>query len=568
MMRMNRELASVAWLCRAALAVVVTLSLAACGGIPTSGSVEAGPRFGEETATDTIFNPIGPAQDADQRSILEGFIAAFTGTQGDYAVAREFLSSSFKTEWEPRKSVLIRTGAPLVTSIGETAMEYTFNSQAQLDEFGAYTTAASARQRLSYTFVQEDGQWRISQAPNGIVLAESTFLTIFAKHSLYFYDLSLQYLVPDARWFSGGTTATRIVSALLAGVPDWLKGAAISQIPDGTQLSPGTTVTVDSSIAQVDLSATAGTADTRQRQLMQLQISESLSTVAGIGGVELSAAGQPLNIQSISTAAPVANPSVDARPLVLTDGEFGYYAGGSVTAVSDLSTKVVDLNPSSVTLGTLGTAAAVLNEDGVHIVRTGQVATRLVDSRAGLVGPSLDDYGYAWSVPGSSPNAMVAFDFDGAEFPVATTLPTESSVISFAVSRDNARIAILLQTAFGVRLIVAGIVRDPGRGFMPTSIGSPVVDLAVDDAEAIGVTWVDSFSVAMLTSFEDDDLVTSVQIGGQRSSLGRPEPATTIVGGNGVTGLRLLGVDHILLSPRGSSWQTTSIEADLIATQR
>ena len=219
------------------------------------------------SAGDLVFNPLDPVAGADQRAILDGFMAAFTGPQGDYAVARKFLSASFKKDWDPRQSVLIRTGGSSTSSLGPTTMEYSFTTVAQLDEFGAYSVVGSAVQTLQFSFVKEGGEWRIDQAPPGIVLPMSTFLTIFSKHALYFYDLSLSYLVPDERWFPGGTTANRIVTALLAGPPEWLKGSVVSQFPDGTQLSPGTTVTVASTVAQVDLTGEAAGADGGQRQL-------------------------------------------------------------------------------------------------------------------------------------------------------------------------------------------------------------------------------------------------------------------------------------------------------------
>jgi len=192
-----------------ALALSATLAVTSCVGIPSSGPIGAGPEFGEVAQTDTIFNPLGPQPGADQLGILEGFIDAFTGTQGDYAVARQFLSSSFQAEWDPRHSVAIRTGSENFTTLANDNIEYSFMTRAGLDEYGSYATNPLETQTLSFRFVQEEGEWRISQAPPGIVLAESTFRTIFSKHSLYFYDLALVRLVPDPRWFPGGTTATR-----------------------------------------------------------------------------------------------------------------------------------------------------------------------------------------------------------------------------------------------------------------------------------------------------------------------------------------------------------------------
>lgn len=552
----------------AILAVGLLGALAACGGIPTSGSVHAGDPFTDEPLSDFVFIPVGPTKDADQQGILDGFIAAFTGPQGDYATAREFLSSESKKEWDPRQSVLIRTGVPTSRTIDSTTMEYSFTATAQLDQFGAYTTGTPATQALHFQFVKEDGQWRISQAPPGIVLGESTFLTIFSKHALYFYDLSLQYLVPDERWFPGGTTATRVVSALLAGPPEWLKGAVVSQFPDGTRLMPGTTVTVDSTVAQVDLTTEAAAADARQRRLMQLQLAESLSTVSGIAGVEVSVAGSLLSIDSGGSDIPVAQRTVDSRPLVLADGQFGYLSGGEITRIDQLSAKIEALEPRAATVGVRGTAAAVLAADGVYVARTTQAPVLRVDSRPGLIAPSFDDFGYIWSVPGQDPNAIVAFDLEGNPHPVAVSLPAGATIVSLDVALDNSRVAILLQTAAGPRLVVAAILRDPAQDYIPTSIGAPVIDALIASETAIDATWVDRFSVATLTSTDGDAIVASYEIGGLEVSLGRPAPAIAIVGGNSRTGLRVLTTEHLLQTPRASSWQSTSTTVGMIATQR
>lgn len=547
---------------------ILALTLVACGGIPTSGSVQAGDPFVDEPSGDFVFNPLDPVPDADQRVILEGFMAAFTGPQSDYAVARKFLTSEFKKEWDPRQSVLIRTGSPSMSSVDESTMAYSFTSVAQLDQFGAYSAVGSAVQTLQFQFVKEDGQWRIDQAPPGIVLHMSTFLTIFSKHALYFYDLSMNYLVPDERWFPGGTTANRIVTALLAGPPDWLKGSVISQFPDGTQVTPGTTVTVDSTAAQVDLTAEAVGADAIQRQRMQLQLTESLASVPGIASVEISVADAILSINPIGSDGPVAQRAVDSRPLVMVEGVFGYLAGDELTEIPQLSDKVVALNPRAVVLGEDSNTAAVLTENGAYAVRAGQEQAQRVDDREGLIAPALDDFGNVWSVPADSPNEIIAVGADGVVHPVAVTLPTGSRIVSLDIAQDNVRVAILLETLSGARLIVAAIGRDASQDFVPLSIGAPVLDSLIDGDDAVDATWVDRFTVATLTSSDDSTFVSAFEIGSQRSSLGKPSKGVAIVGGNGRTGLRVLDENHHLQSPRGSSWQAASSTVEVIATQR
>jgi hypothetical protein len=173
-----------------------------------------------------------------------------------------------------------------------------------------------------------------------------------------------------------------------------------------------------------------------------------------------------------------------------------------------------------------------------------------------------------WSVPRDRPSALVAHDLDGASHSVAVSLPDGASILSIDIAQDNTRIAMLLQTLVGPRLVVAAIVRDPAQGYVPTTIGAPVLDALLETDTAVDATWVDRLTVATLTRDENGSVVDAFEIGGQHTSLGRPAPSVAIVGGNGRTGLRILGEDHLLQSPRGSSWQSATTEVDLLATQR
>lgn len=556
---------------RGLLAVVIVstlLGLTACVGIPDSGPVNAGLSLSEDSSgSDIAFNPEGPERGATQQGILKGFIASFTSATGGYAVAKQFLSASFATKWDPRQSVQVRSGAPQITTIDPTTLSYSFDSLATVDSTGAYSQNNQSF-TLPFSFVREAGQWRISAAPDGIVLADQTFERIFRQYPVYFFAPDNQYLVPDVRWFASGTAATRIVSALLAGPPDWLKGAAFSRFPDGTKLSDaGSAVTLAEGVAEVDLSKEALEASARDRQYMYLQLTESLRSVASISQVSLSIQGTPVQIDDLGASAPQLDMTVDSQALVLRNKEFGFYANSRVADLAGISSRVIALQPRDATISSDQQQVAVLGSAGVSLVRKSGAVT-LLDSRPDLIAPSLDQEGYTWSVPSGSPNAINVYDPSGTPHSVSPKLQDGSQMVSLEVSREGARLLMLLATPTGPRLMVAAILRN--EKLEPTGIGPAIVDVSLGNGVAVDATWVDQWTVGTLITADGQSRVELYAIGGQKTSLASLIPSRQMVGGNkGRDGLRVVGRDDsALYSWGGSSWQSSKVTVDFIATQR
>lgn len=547
---------------------VLVAALAGCVGIPTSGPVTTGQNVAEQDPDDVQFIPEAPSPGASQEEILRGFIAAFSGSASDYAVARQFLAPGLSGSWDPRASVLVRSTADRYVATAADSMTYSFTATATVDQSGAYTEADQTNSiSLDYVFVEVDGEWRITEAPDGIVLSDGLFRSIFDKHALYFLDPTDQHLVPDLRWFPGGTSATRIATALLAGPPAWLQGAVRTAFPDGTSLS-SSVVSVESGVALVDLSTEALAASDAERQLMRLQLAGSLVNVASISRVSLSVEGTVLSVPEQQADAPRPDPQVDARALIARDGAFGYYSGGEVAPIAGISGDLVTAAPRGATVDTSATQAAVLGAAGVSLIGAASPVPILVDARPGLIVPSLDDYGFVWSAVQAAPGSIRIIDAEQVETELATGFGADTTVESIDVSRDSARVAILLQTPTGPRLVVAAVVRDPDQAQRALSLGEPVLDVTLDSGAALDATWVDELTVAVLTDLGAQDAVTAFELGGERTSYGRVASSTQLVGGNGEVQLRTLSESGHVYVRRGSGWSDTGVEAAFLATQR
>jgi hypothetical protein len=551
----------------ASLAAVALVALSACAAIPTGGDVRTGQTIKDQEPSGVDYLPSGPADGSDQETILTQFIEAATGAQDNYEVAREFLSADFAQKWNPRQGVTIRQGRPDVERAGKSELTYTLTASATVDADGEYTQAVRpTSSTLTFQFVREGGEWRIAYAPDGIILSPVSFDSVFQAHALYFYDPTYKYLVPDERWFlARSSTSTRIVSALLAGPSDWLKGAVVSAFPEGTQLSLNA-VTIDDGSAQVDLSSDALKATRDDNIRMREQLTNSLASVATVSSVDVTVEGATLAVPSSSGTSAQRDPDVDPRPLVLAKGTVGYAAsdGGSVSALSGIGATIASLSPrpTSIALSADGEEAAVGNADGVWAVRGSQKLR--VDGRGDLITPSIDDQHFVWSAMRTDPRSVIAWGPGGELHEVSSTLPA-GKLVSFEVSRDSTRALALIDTSDGAALYVMSIIRNSQH--VPTAFGPPVRVQAASGTP-VAATWSNNLTVASVGQTSDGAEVVTTTIGGQSSTLPKPDgKATNLVGGSGGA-LLLRTSSGAVLQQTPGGWESTGITATVLGTQR
>jgi len=545
-----------------AAALGIVLLLSGCAGIPTSGPVVAGPAV-DEVDPVYIVTPNGPAEGADPIGILTGFMKALGAPQSEYAVARQFLTPELAADWDPNAGVVIRTGPPILSGAesgagGDPVIEYSFSTPASVDAVGRYReTAAAVNRTLEFSFTQVDGQWRIGAAPDGVVLTENAFVRAFTGYALYFFDPSGRYLVPDLRWFPARqSTPALVVSALLAGPDDWLKHAVVTDFPAGTTIG-SRLVTVNGGRASVDLSAEVVSASPAELDRMRQQLVATLD----VADATITADGVPLAIPSGATAA-VIDPQPSGSLLLGTANGFGHAGPDGIVTIPGISSAVVADGASAVSLDPAQTTAAYLAGDGTVRRVSGDVAT-VVDARAGLVAPSIDEYGWTWSAGAGSP--LEAFDGNGAAAEIAATaLPPDATVVSFAVSRDSTRLAVGLTGPAGPRLLVFGIVRSDG---VPTGL-DPSLELPAPGAIA-SVAWVDDRSLVVVADSSGERSARVVGIGGPGESIGGlPAGAVAVGGRGGVSGVRALA-DGIVLAPGGNAgWNEAGFSASYLGVQQ
>lgn len=543
----------------AGLGLLLVLVLTACTGLPTTGYVNPGRGPEGDETQQFAFVPDGPQDDASPAEIVEGFLRAGSGPADDWATAKLFLAPG--TQWDPRARVTIdRLVDRRATAVPDgSSVSVQLSTVAGVDANGAYSPAVTgAIESLSFALSRVDDQWRITSAPDGVVLYEEVFPTVYQAASVAYFDPSFSFIVPDVRWFPRPLVASRVTTALVDGQPSsWLAGAVRNAFPDELSLV-GRSVTLSSTgVAQVQLPQAALSLDRTTLDRMQTQLTRSLVT-AGISEVQMTVDGTPIT----ATELPVKVTRVDPSPAVLTtDGTFGILSGESVDAIPTLSDAVETLDPTSIELEADRSLAAVLTQQGTVASALADGRTFLLDDRPGLVAPSIDSDGAIWSVPRTAPSQVRAYTPEGVPRDIGNAWPDASEVVAFQISRDGTRIAAVVTVA-GVREVwLAGIVRE-GTAI---SLGPPHV-LSFSEPGAFDLSWLDDTTVGVLTSVDGVARLDELNVGGRGTVGPVPENAKAIAGGS--ASVRVLDDTGRLFSRRGSSWTLVATDIRVLAGQQ
>lgn len=544
------------------IALALALILTACAGLPTGGSVHVGKAIDEvEGPPDFSYVPNSPVRDATPQQIVEGFIAAGSGPRGNWKVAQEFLTTTFRQKWQPQAGVTVYApGESSISSPAENELVFSVEPVATVDATGSYRPADPGRIPFTFSLVQERGQWRIAQAPDGIVLDANRFGSVFQSYDLSYFDRGWRTLIPDVRWFPSTNPATRITAALVSGSPSpWMAESVRSAFTGEVTLTQPS-VPVQSGIAQISFDPSIRDLNRETLARMKTQLEASLAG-AGILDVQMLVGDEPLDV----TARTTRSTAVDARPLVLRDGAFGFLSGNDVEEVPGLGDALDEADPESVETDAARTTAAVRTGSGA-ILRVSSDGQRIeVDTRAGMTAPTVDTFGYIWTVPEDQPGEVVAYAPDGTARKIPAGWVGATEVAAMRVSRDGARVAALVRSGGQWAVWVAGIIRDES-GSVPTSLGQPL-PVATLGGRGVDLSWIDGATIAVVYVDGQQRVVREQTVGGQGTEVRGPDGVVAVAGGNQSGSVFLLTDDGSLYAQRGS-WQILASDVSVLADQQ
>ncbi|UFU02179.1 LpqB family beta-propeller domain-containing protein [Ruania suaedae] len=537
----------------ALLVCAALLAVAGCSRVPTSGPVEEGVEAGLDEGVGYVAGE-APNPGDGPASIVRGFhSASVAGSSDDYVQAREYLTSAAAGAWAPAEQVLIYDGsAPLrFAEPSEGVVEVTATVAATVDAVGVYTPASpGATTTLTYELDQtSQGEWRIGALPDGILISEVNFSTLYTQTPLYFVSSDQTALVPDVRWFPQRNAATYVMRSLLAGASEWLRPAVVSAIPAGTALSIGS-VTVSAGVATVPLTAEVRSAGSDDRELLLAQISQTLTALPQVQSAEVTVDGVTLDARP-RTDLVVDRPAGRVPTVLTEDNVLATFNGSELVPLEDAA-DVGGLELSDPALPyDDGPAVALSGGSALVTVPTAGGGAERLHLGSDLLAPSYDPRGWAWTGEQENPGELVVAR-PGTGLATVTAPALEGQQVrALRASRDGARLAVVVEQDGATQLLVFSVVRTADG--VPESLGDSLAPSRGIDG-ITDLVWVDPVTVAVLGITRGTETVHLVPLGGPVTRLPSVADAEAIAAGSGERDLFLTTEEGLLYGRSGNGW--------------
>jgi hypothetical protein len=516
---------------RRALVVVALLPIAACS-LPLPGEVRP---VGEGAAGQPVVAPLQvipprPNADATPVEAVLGFLGAQASTEGDHAIARQFLTDGGREHWRDEANVVVYDPDTLElqqapgTGAGALVRVVSRVSGVVRGD-GSYLARPDVTVSESYRLVRAGNRWLIDELPAGLRLTAADLRRSFAPHPVFYvapaYGSKQRHLVPDLVFLPVDADLGRsLVQRLLRAPSQALLGSVSTAIPSGTRVHRFSVSAAG--VVTLDLTGMTTVPTGVRAQDLSAQLVWTLRSLgATFRGVRVLMDGSPLAVPNASEVQEAGSwAGYDPQGLGTAPPYF-YVAGRRLRSSTSLPPSVItstDLGDrraipvDAVAVTPDQTRVAVLERSpsGSVAVRVGLLrgtAFPVVARAPGLTSPSWGAGNQGvWLV--RNQRSLVRVDDRLRDVPVAG-LPT-GRLTSVAVSRDGARVALVV----GGRLYVGRVDVVGGRVQV---VGLALVLPALHQASH--VAWSASTELVVLGVLRRSVQVVQVAVDGSSSQV-------------------------------------------------
>ncbi|MEB3368182.1 LpqB family beta-propeller domain-containing protein [Saccharopolyspora mangrovi] len=541
---------------RLAALLVLLLSVSACASIPESSEPKAVKEV-DGSNTTTPINP--PPDDIDPLALVRSFVDKAASPASNHESARKHLAPAIERNWTPPPGMLIvenvdtipatppqplPEGVQLVTlradRVGRLLADSSF-----VPESGELTVDVRVER-------QGNGQWRITNPPQEMVVSKTSFSGIFRPVPVYFLDHDLTGVAPDLRYVVSQPASTmprRVIDLLTSGPSEGMRQAMRTAIPQGVHPKTNTSEAADGAL-EVNLSQ-LGEVTPDTRRLIAAQIVYTLEGVSS-ARVRIKEEGMPL-----------LSDGKDLRPTDLVNYETDNLQRPDLPGLAVVDERVLVLDRQARPIsGPAGSgeydvvrAGRSPHGDKLSAVtrRPGGVALRVGDFGEQLAEmPTVGNYMSKPTWRGEEETWTVVDGRDvvrvvdtGGEWTPQTVdtraLPPGRPITDLRLSRDGTRAAAVIDG----HVVIAGIAEQDGHAVLQR----PVVLRAPQDTRVTGVEWRQDESLVAITD-SNNFPVFDLSVDGFRW-----EPYTTANLGQPLTAVTVGPGGQVVVADRHGIWQ-------------
>jgi Lipoprotein LpqB beta-propeller domain/Sporulation and spore germination len=505
-------------------AVVVLLALAlvltGCASIPTGGPVHQGHDLAQEPDPQ-LPRSLGrePQPKDGPEATVRGFLQSGADFLDDHLIAREYLAPTVRSRWNPGKgtSIYDRTqGLSVVAAPGGTSAVVTSTQVARIDEDGRYHRVPEQAIKRKFGLARVGGKWRINQLDGGLLMSSSDVDTAYRQLNLYFLAPTSHTVVPDPVLLPDvpGLT-TKLVTRLLQGPTESLRGAVQTAFPQGTRLEVAS-VPVRDGLATVRLDAAALRGNGDARVAMSAQLVWTLRQLRDIDRIRILADGDDLVSSGPPEQPRSAWASFDPDALGSTvslyavrDGRVGRLSGKTFTPVlgaAGIPRANPDRNLRRPAVSLDSTRIAVTNAKGTELsvgalVTGAALAPVPLEPGEVVSAPSWDSSGDLWFIDRTT-NRLQIFGKDNAHVSTVAMPKIATGPLQIVrVAREGTRIAFAAGAGAASHFFLGSIVRGPNGSVQAVS---GVHEVLPDVQGVRDIGWIDADTLIIVGHRADE----------------------------------------------------------------
>ncbi|OEU87152.1 hypothetical protein DB35_26955 [Streptomyces abyssalis] len=515
-----------------AAAVVLTalaLLLSGCASMPDDGSVDHvdSSHRADSDSQVRVFG-VSPQKGEKPQQIVRGFLESTTSDEAAFSTAKKYLADRTAAKWDPFASTSVVSGGPSPGNARRDSgggsgfsVQVTGTRVAEVDESHAYSPAAGDYSE-GFHLSKEDGEWRIDQLPDGLVLGESDFQRIYRPINNYYYA----ELGSDSESITGGKDVlvadpvylrrridpvTATVQALLDGPTGWVDPVVHSSFPKGAALARDQHLSLDDSGAlSVRLNARGTMVSEARCVRMASQVLHTVQDQASAKVTKVVLAGADGETQCERTR----EQAEDNQPGRLNGRASRQYFVDGDHRVSSFDENSEDPRPVQGALGEGETemGAVAVNraeQEGAAVSRArrslyvarltegGELGEPVLSSKAKrendrLTAPSWDGLGDLWVADRDPDDPRLLRLAGGKEKPEEVDVPglgEGERIESLRIASDGVRMALHIRQKDGSRTLKLGRVQRQGTAQDPQVRVTALRPLAPQFEDVAAMSW-------------------------------------------------------------------------------